>query len=395
MSVGPATVAGVVATISSRWRIVVGCLLAALAVAVVFVLLREPPATSQSKAQLSPLRTASGAVIPIDFDTERVVASSQGVASRVADRLADGSDWSAVAGQLSVGSPSGTQILTFRVVDPDPVRAARIANLFANEYLDFRRETRTRARPAAAASLTEQIQELEQRRVDEPAASRAAVDAQVADLEDRRRALERPSISGGRVVAHGTPSQTPNGTPWRLLIGVTALGLLIGCYAALLVDRLDPRVRTVRRLAALVDGEARSVATSQELREAAHALALSARAARGQVPSKQGPLLVAILAPSPSVAVGVAEAVRVCLRELDRTVPVGSRTGGAAPQAAEVDVLDTTAMTWPMLQASAARGCDAAAIVVGPDSRCADVEDLERGLTLAGVRSRAGWMRPG
>jgi hypothetical protein len=392
MTPGPTTISGVAATIAARWQIVVGVLLGVLTLAVLGMVIDEPSATSRSKVQLSPLRTASGASVPIDFDTERVVATSQAVGARVAKRLADGSDWSDAVSQVEVGSPAGTQILTFTVTDPDPVRAARVASLFANEYLDFRRDTYTRPRPAAAEAITEQIEVAESQLDGLGPAEAAAALEQIVALEDERRALERPSVSGGRVVAHGTPATTSSPPAGRLLLAGGALGLLLGCYAALLADRLDPRIRRLARLSALVGSHAREVGRPSQLQEAARELVLSARAARYAVPGAGRPLSVAIVALNPQAAHACATAVRAAAKEVLPAVPVaagGSPAGYA--QALEV-LVEAPASGSQLVAASAIRGCDAAVVVVSPDTPCAEVEGMVRALALVGVTRPVGWL---
>lgn len=200
---------------------------------------------------LEDLLAPSGAAV----ETERVVMQSRAVVERAAEALGT-SDLSALSEQVRVESVRDTRVVRVIATDPDPARAADIANAFTDAYLGLRRDQAVDELLSARATLEDRAADLRQRieqldatgsgdtsdTVEREAlvAQLAQVSAQIAELGDAAEAV----TGGGQVL---TPADVPTSpvSPRPLRTGALAvvLGLLLGIGFAFLRDHLDDVVR--------------------------------------------------------------------------------------------------------------------------------------------------------
>jgi polysaccharide biosynthesis transport protein len=198
--------------------------------------------------------------------TERLVMTSRQVAERAAEEVGT-TDVSRLLDQVRAEAVADTRVVRVIATDPDPDRAAAIADAFTEGYLDLRRDQAVAELLAArsnledrAADLRAQIEALEG---DAEAADDAADDdaddalgasvqrdvlisqfgqvtAQIAELGDAAQA-----VTGGGAVL--TPAEIPTSpvSPRPLRTGALAvvLGLLLGVGVGFLRDHLDDVVR--------------------------------------------------------------------------------------------------------------------------------------------------------
>ena len=186
-------------------------------------------------------------------DPERMVETQAEIARlpRVANRalrLTDRSErarW--LLGRLEVVSSDTSNVLRFRVQHEDPQLASRLADAYAQAYVDYRREIDTRAIRQARADLEPQIQRLE----GEP--DRADLYESLRDRDQQLATLEALQRSNASVVASGSEAHRIRPRP-VLNIGVgLAVGLILGVGLAFLREATDTRIRTVENVLEQLD----------------------------------------------------------------------------------------------------------------------------------------------
>lgn len=165
------------------------------------------------------------------------LVSSEEVANRAARRLG-GISPEQLTKRIELVSESQSDVVTIEAVDKSPRRATEIANVVAAEYVAFRRE--------ADQGKVRSAQELVQAKLAAlPPEDRAG---RLGDtLRDRSSELDVLSSlqTGNAELFHrATLPRSPHAPrPLRNAVVGTALGLLLGVGLALLMDRLDRRLR--------------------------------------------------------------------------------------------------------------------------------------------------------
>ena len=210
----------------------------------------EPVRRTQD-VSLEDLLAPSGTAV----ETERRIMQSRAVVERAAEALGT-SDLRALNEEVRVEAVRETRIVQVIATDPDPARAADIANAYTQAYLDYRRDQAVDELLAARASLEDRAAELQDRieqidangttdtgeGVEREAliAQLAQVSAQIAELGDAAEAVS----GGGQVLTPAEPATSPV-SPRPLRTGALAvvLGLLLGIGLAFLRDHLDDVVR--------------------------------------------------------------------------------------------------------------------------------------------------------
>jgi capsular exopolysaccharide synthesis family protein len=190
----------------------------------------------------------NGVLLPSDDDTRQAatnleLVSLPIVAMRTARALGGDITADDIRDRLRIEQRGDSNLVRIAVRDPDPDRAARIANAFARTCIGFRRDAdrlkiretielvrrRLEAMPssAASASLAPRLQELE-----------ILESLQTGNVE-----IAEPAIAANVPVA---PRPVRN-TAFGLL-----LGLLLGAGLALLREQLDRRIRTAHEASELI-----------------------------------------------------------------------------------------------------------------------------------------------
>jgi capsular exopolysaccharide synthesis family protein len=195
-----------------------------------------------------------------NMETEQELAGSAAVAEVVADSLDSSQEPGQLLNGLSVSSPSDTEIMVFSYSHRNPEEAQRLAQAFAEAYLEYRRQTVAEALVSSAEDIQRQIQVLEDRlkeveqqlgRLEQGDPRLAALDReasllqagilqrQLAQLESPERAAVGSIVQpSGLPSSPSSPDHTVNGA-----FGFAA-GLALGIGLAFLRDRLVGRLRT-------------------------------------------------------------------------------------------------------------------------------------------------------
>ncbi len=184
-------------------------------------------------------------------DPERVIRTQAGIARLpvIAERVVEKAnlDWAAKTflAKSSVASNDQVDLLTFRVQDESPSRGASLANLYAQEYIRFRRELDTKALRAASQALERQLRELEDKGVFVNSGLYGTLAQRLQQLQSAQVLQESNALLVKR--ADGAAQVEP--APMRSAALAFGLALFLGLGLAFLLDALDTRVRDPEELA--------------------------------------------------------------------------------------------------------------------------------------------------
>lgn len=232
-----------------RWWIVAICVIVTPAAALAFSLSqqKEYSATATLLFQKSNVGQDLLGVTDFNVDQEREAATNTALASLdvIYDRTEAALKPRVPNPNVNVTvSQSGTDDLAQVVAtDPNPRIAALTATTFAEEFVTFRRQSQRESIDRAIGLLERRIERL--RNAD---ANQASIDKLVAQLRDLQNLA---SIQTGNVqlVERASVPDTPSSpkTKRNVALGIF-LGLLLGVALALLIDRLDRRIRDAEEI---------------------------------------------------------------------------------------------------------------------------------------------------
>jgi succinoglycan biosynthesis transport protein ExoP len=230
-----------------RWWVVLVATLACVgaAVAITATSVKEYSATARLLFKESGLEAAVGGASPSpssdpegDKATNTELVTTNDVARRVkaALKLRDPPD--ALIGAMTVSNEQSGSLVNVTATDTDPVKAARLATAFAEQYVRYSRDKQREKVREGEALIEEKI-----------AALRPDDTAGRATLEGARRRLvlvEAVQTGNAEVVdsaqVPGSPS-SPN--PKRNVAVALFFGLLLGGAITFLLDQLDRRIKDV------------------------------------------------------------------------------------------------------------------------------------------------------
>lgn len=232
-------------------------------------LLLQPRSTETLGSGVSNANTAQSYELTRVLATEIRVLESETIAERAAKKLG----FSAFAS----GNTSGeSDIIEVSAVNADPDRAAKVANTFAAEYIQFRREQSvrdltdaSRELQASADRYQKEIDNVNAQLVDPialEAPTRAALELKRDGLVRQQQiytaridglALDASLKSGGAsVLTSASPASAPiSPRPIRSAILGMFLGLMLGLGLAFLREFLDDRIKTRDDIVALAAGK--------------------------------------------------------------------------------------------------------------------------------------------
>lgn len=170
--------------------------------------------------------------------TNVLLVSNRRVAERTARAGGQGLTAEEIESKLEVTAEGQADVISVSLTDSNPRRAAQLANTYASEFIEFRREA-DRAKIAEALALAD-------RQLDQPSLD----GGETADEEDLRRQADQlrvlASLQTGdaELVQAAEPPDSPSSprTVRNVALGVV-VGLLMGFGLAFLLERLDRRVR--------------------------------------------------------------------------------------------------------------------------------------------------------
>ncbi len=176
-----------------------------------------------------------------DAATNQNLVRLRTVADRTASALDNGLSGRQIADRVTVEAQGTSDLVIVKAVDSSPQRAAQIATEFAQQFVTFRREADQRVVNAAG--------DLVERELDGMTAAQRRT-SQGQSLLQRRAELEiLASLQTGNaeLVQAAAPPESPSSPRTKRDVALAAvLGLVLGAGLALLVNRLDQGIRSVR-----------------------------------------------------------------------------------------------------------------------------------------------------
>jgi capsular exopolysaccharide synthesis family protein len=147
-------------------------------------------------------------------------------------------------GSVDVTAEADSNLATITVTDEDPKTAARVANLYAQEFISLRRKTASREIQQELDAVRSQIAQLTPEELAGPEGEA---------LQDRERQLAVGSVaqSGTQQVSEAqVPTSPSSPKPLRNTAFAIVVGLVIGALLAIFFERRDRRIRDSRDLEA-------------------------------------------------------------------------------------------------------------------------------------------------
>jgi capsular polysaccharide biosynthesis protein len=177
---------------------------------------------------------------------ERLVALAV-VGDRAAKELGGGLTGGDLASKVEIASEGPSDLVAIHATDGKPARAARIANAFAKEYVQFRRDA-DRDKVNQAKLLSER--QLQSMSGVELHSERGRLLRQRLDQLETLASLQ----TGNAELVQPATAPTSPSAPTPMKNGVLAgfFGLLLGLALALLLERLDTRIRDTEDVEELV-----------------------------------------------------------------------------------------------------------------------------------------------
>ena len=165
------------------------------------------------------------------------LVSLEAVAAQTSDKL-EGPTGREIDEKVDVTAEGQSDLVSVTATDTDPRFAAKLANTFANEYIGFRQDADRQKIREAQKLVENEIDELE---------SSGASGSEVNSLEqrlDQLTVLASLQTGNAELVQEAQPPQSASSPKLGLNGALGAIvGLLLGLALALLLDRLDRRIR--------------------------------------------------------------------------------------------------------------------------------------------------------
>jgi succinoglycan biosynthesis transport protein ExoP len=185
--------------------------------------------SSDSQAWQDPAREAA---------TNVRLASLDAVADRTSEDLGRGLNGEAVSAMLDVEPEGQSDVVSIAATHEDPEFAARVANAFAQSYIEFRREA-----DQAKVEDARQLVEAEYARL-EPEAQVGEEGQALREQISNLTTLEALQTGNAELVQEAdVPSSPSSPKPVRNTLIGAVFGLLFGLGLALVRERLDRRLK--------------------------------------------------------------------------------------------------------------------------------------------------------
>ncbi|MEU3457134.1 Wzz/FepE/Etk N-terminal domain-containing protein [Micromonospora sp. NPDC006766] len=199
----------------------------------------------------------------VNLDTEAQVVRSLVVAERAKGLLKTSTEAEYLVQSVAVTVPPNSQVLQVAYEADSPTQAQAGSHAFAQAYLDLRKATAQKALENETTALKQQIAEVnkqlsavagriaaapgnsvERQRAE---ADRSVLTNQLGSLNNRLSPLLSADTDPGEIISDARLPQQPS-FPNRTLNLASGMGagLLLGIVLALLLDRLDTRIRRGR-----------------------------------------------------------------------------------------------------------------------------------------------------
>jgi succinoglycan biosynthesis transport protein ExoP len=204
---------------------------------------------SEIGSNLLGIGVSGGNVDPVrEAETNVKLVQSSTVAARTAAALQGALGPGDVASRISVSAEGQSDVVSVAATDPDPAFAAKVANTYVRSFIEVRRDADRDEILQQRDSLQRQLSALT------PDARNSPAGRSLAARIEQLSVLASVQTGNAQVFQWATvPSAPSSRAPKRNLVLGGVLGLLLGLGLALLLERLNHRVREPEELAATYD----------------------------------------------------------------------------------------------------------------------------------------------
>jgi succinoglycan biosynthesis transport protein ExoP len=240
------TVATFLRVLRRRWWLIAVCALAACGAAIALTVTQDKEYESSAKVlfrdpglEETALGT-SGSGDPLRAATTNLeLGGVRVVAARTAERLRSlGVDHPPVSSSVEISANSESDLASVSATTGDPVLSARMANVFAEEYIAFRRDSDRARVNAAADEVRRRLAELTSLDQSGPLGDRLRRQAQRLDT------LATLMTRNVELVERARPNRAAvSPSPRRNAAVGLLLGLLLGFALVFLLEQFDRRLR--------------------------------------------------------------------------------------------------------------------------------------------------------
>lgn len=235
-----------------RWWVILGCAVLVAASAAAFSLSQTKQYTAGaslffSQTQVSselglPTSTSNATTAQVQEDNVKLVESSA-VAVRVSSALRGKLSPEAITSKVSITAQGQSDFVAVHATDTSPTFAAQLANVYAQQFIAFRRDTNRAAVTQVRDALQAQLNGMTPKQRASPAGT--SLQARIEQL-NTLAAAQTGDVQ--LVQPAGVPSSPSSPKTKRNIALGLVLGLLLGVGLAVLLDRLNRRVRNVDEL---------------------------------------------------------------------------------------------------------------------------------------------------
>ena len=174
-----------------------------------------------------------------DAATALLLIKSSAVAQRAAKAITPAEDPDDLLDQVDVTASPDANVVSVTASDPDPARAAQIADAFANGFVDFRVDQTKEALSEGQKHLQAQLDGLP---ANSPAAS--ALQQQITLLKELNAATTSTSADAQVFGTAGIPTAPSSPKPKRDFALAIIVGLVLGLAIVFLIDLFDRRIKS-------------------------------------------------------------------------------------------------------------------------------------------------------
>src|SRR5436190_2344808 len=237
-----------------NWWIIVACVAAAVLAAAIYEASKTTAYRAQAKVLLlqdDPNATLSGNGVFLDPVRQRATALELITGPNVATRVQRQLKLKDRPGGVSASASGDSNVVTISAENSQRLKAARVADAFAKQYVEFRRDAVRARYDQALSDVRDRLRRLKDLGV-------STGEPQVRQLQQQASQLEllaSTRLPDASVIQRANGFAAEVQKRWQRNLVLAALaGLFVGLLLAFLRDRLDDRLRSEEDLAAVLPG---------------------------------------------------------------------------------------------------------------------------------------------